>query len=70
MNVQDLLGKFIAVKSYEPESANDLLDFARQTYLLGDITILDYRNLARKLENNGARMPGSNIKPLAKESIS
>ncbi len=57
MLVQELRNIFIAVKKYEPMDNNDLLDFARNLYLLGKITILEYRNIIRLLEKEGASKP-------------
>ncbi|AEH47490.1 YppF family protein [Parageobacillus thermoglucosidasius] len=57
MNMAELKNKFIAVKNYEPTDVNELLDFARQTYLRGEITIAQYRDLARELELAGAYKP-------------
>lgn len=53
----ELKNKFIAVKNYEPTDMNELLDFARQVYLRGEITIAQYRDLARELELAGAYKP-------------
>jgi hypothetical protein len=57
MNAAALKSKFIALKQYEPASANDLLDFARHLYLRGDISIAEYRDAARELEAAGACNP-------------
>jgi hypothetical protein len=57
MNVLELRNKFIATKNYEPIDANELLDFARKTYLRGEITISEYRNIVRDLEAQGAQKP-------------
>lgn len=35
MYVNELQEAFIAVKQYEPQSSNELLDFAQQQYLKG-----------------------------------
>ncbi|MGZ0086081.1 YppF family protein [Geobacillus sp. C56-T2] len=57
MNVTELKHKFIAVKQSEPTEANELLDFARRLYLRGDISLAQYRDLARELERAGASLP-------------
>ncbi|MFC4182784.1 YppF family protein [Saccharococcus thermophilus] len=57
MNMAELKNKFIAVKNYEPVDVNELLDFARQMYLRGEITIAEYRDLSRDLELAGAYKP-------------
>jgi hypothetical protein len=57
MNMAELKNKFIAVKNYEPADINELLDFARHMYLRGEITIAEYRDLARELELAGAYKP-------------
>lgn len=53
----ELKNKFIAVKNYEPTDVNELLDFTRQMYLRGEITIAQYRDLARELELAGTYKP-------------
>ncbi len=53
----ELKNKFIAVKDYEPTDMNELLCFARQMYLRGEITIAQYRDLVRELELAGAYKP-------------
>ncbi|ANB55517.1 yppF-like family protein [Anoxybacillus sp. B7M1] len=57
MNTTELKGKFIAKRNYEPASINELLDFARQVYLRGELTISEYRDLTRQLELAGAHKP-------------
>ncbi|MBD8070204.1 YppF family protein [Bacillus sp. PS06] len=57
MLIQQLRNSFISVKNYEPIDNNDLLDFARQQYLNGAITIIEYRNVIRFLECEGASKP-------------
>ena len=53
----ELKNKFIAVKNYEPTDVNELLVFALQMYFRGEITIAQYRDLARELELAGAYIP-------------
>lgn len=57
MLIQELRNTFIAIKTYEPMDNNELLDFARQQYISGKLTILEYRNVIRQLENGGASKP-------------
>ncbi|MCZ0754491.1 YppF family protein [Anoxybacillus sp. J5B_2022] len=57
MNATELKNKFIATKNYEPTDLNELLDFARQLYLRGEITISQYRDITRELELAGAYKP-------------
>ncbi|WP_084278908.1 YppF family protein [Anoxybacteroides tepidamans] len=57
MNAAQLRGKFIALKNHEPADMNGLLDFARQMYLRGEISIAEYRDIARELESAGAYQP-------------
>jgi hypothetical protein len=48
---------FVGVKQYEPNDVNELLDFARQRYLQGQIGLAQYRNVIRELEAIGAKKP-------------
>jgi hypothetical protein len=57
VNVSELKMNFIAVKKYEPTDVNELLDFARQAYLRGQVTIAQYRDIVRELEAAGAYNP-------------
>ncbi|MDX8366482.1 YppF family protein [Cytobacillus sp. IB215665] len=57
MNVQELRNHFISQRKYEPIDSNELLDFARQIYLHGNLPIRDYRNIVRQLETDGAKKP-------------
>ena len=57
MVLEELRQKFITCKSYEPLEHNELMDFARQLYLRGELTIGHFRNLIRELELKGAVPP-------------
>jgi hypothetical protein len=57
MNAAELKNKFITTRNYEPTDINELLDFARQVYLRGEITIAEYRDITRDLEMAGAYKP-------------
>lgn len=57
MTLNELKEKFIQLKMYEPLDNNELLDFAKQFYVKNQISIIDYRNIVRELEMNGAFNP-------------
>ncbi|MFX3622778.1 MAG: YppF family protein [Ectobacillus sp.] len=57
MTLGELRKIFVAMKQYEPEDINELLDFAQQCYLKGEICLSQYRNLIRELEATGAKKP-------------
>jgi len=57
MIINELRNKFIAKKEYEPTNSNELLDFARQTYIRGELCLSEYRNIIRILEKEGASKP-------------
>lgn len=59
MVLQELRHKFFVCKSYEPMEHNELMDFARQLYLKGDLTIAHFRDLIRELEAKGAVPPNT-----------
>lgn len=61
MTVHDLREKFLKFREYESDDLNELLDFAKRTYILNEITICDYRNLVRELEVLGAVLPEHNL---------
>ena len=55
--LNELRNKFITNRKYEPLDVNELLDYVRQTYVKNEITIVEYRNIVRELEINGAKKP-------------
>lgn len=57
MTLGELRVIFVGIRQYEPEDLNELLDFARQRYLIGDICLVQYRNVIRELEAIGAKNP-------------
>ncbi|MFB9757675.1 YppF family protein [Ectobacillus funiculus] len=57
MTLGELRTVFVGVRQYEPTETNELLDFVQQRYVMGEICILQYRDLIRELEAMGARKP-------------
>ena len=57
MVLGDLKQEFVIKKGYEPEDLNELLDFARHSYLQGKICLSEYRSIIRELETIGATKP-------------
>ena len=57
MNVNELKSMFTQVRDYTPEHVNELLDFARKSYVFNEISFNVYRNLVRELELQGAVTP-------------
>ncbi|ENQ3104638.1 YppF-like protein [Bacillus sp. 491mf] len=57
MVLGDLKQEFVIKKGYEPEDLNELLDFARNSYLKGKICLSEYRSIIRELETIGATKP-------------
>jgi hypothetical protein len=55
--LEELRHKFVTCKSYEPVEQNELMDFARQLYLREELSIRQFRNLIRDLEQKGAVPP-------------
>jgi hypothetical protein len=52
-----LIHNFIHCKKENPSNANELLDFLQKEYVHGAISIVDYRNIFRKLTIRGAVKP-------------
>jgi hypothetical protein len=59
MVLEELRHKFVTCKSYEPMEQNELMDFARQLYLRGDLSIGQFRSIIRELELKGAVQPNT-----------
>ncbi|KUP06537.1 hypothetical protein Q73_07940 [Bacillus coahuilensis m2-6] len=57
MNVHSLKQTYLQYKEHHPLEMNDLLDFAKNHYLSGEITLKDYQALLKELENSGASLP-------------
>lgn len=57
MLIYELKQMFTQIKNYDPNDANELLDFAGQRYICGQISIIDYRNIVKLLEERGATKP-------------
>ncbi len=57
MNVQELICMFTQVRKHTPEDVNELLDFAKRSYVQNEISFNDYRILMRELELQGAVTP-------------
>ncbi|PLT35225.1 YppF family protein [Bacillus sp. V5-8f] len=57
MKIERLITNFIISKSHLPTHANVLLDHARKEYILGKISIKDYRELLQELSKRGATLP-------------
>lgn len=57
MNIRDLQSLFINKRNYQNENVNELMDFAKVTYLHNEISISEYRHLVRELEALGAENP-------------
>ncbi|MDQ0256675.1 hypothetical protein J2S74_004097 [Evansella vedderi] len=55
--LEALIDRFIKQKHYQPSHANELLDLLQREYILGSITIVEYRNVYRELNERGASKP-------------
>ncbi|MCD8511788.1 MAG: YppF family protein [Bacillus sp. (in: Bacteria)] len=52
--LEDLIQKFIQLKKHKPNHANELLDLLKREYLQGQISITEYRETYRQLNERGA----------------
>jgi hypothetical protein len=57
MNVLDLRNRFIAVRKQEPLDDLELLHFAKVSYVRGDLTIIEYKDLVKMLEKENSYNP-------------
>jgi hypothetical protein len=57
MNIHELKSLFIQKRNYSNENVNELMDFAKMTYIHNEISINDYRQLVHELELLGAEIP-------------
>lgn len=59
MTLEHLINRFIQVKNIQPSTADELLDFVQRSYIHGDLSIVQYRDLFRELNLRGANKPDS-----------
>ncbi|MFJ5715770.1 YppF family protein [Neobacillus sp. NPDC093127] len=57
MDIHELKSKFIQCRDYNTDDVNALMDFAKKAYIQNEISIKEYRQLVRELENQGAVIP-------------
>jgi hypothetical protein len=55
--LENLIHKFIQSKKDKPSNVNELLDFLQKEYVEGTISIAEYRNVYRELNERGAEKP-------------
>lgn len=54
MDINQLKSIFQLRRSYSTEDVNELLDFAKKSYIYNEISFSDYRTLVYHLEEQGA----------------
>ncbi|WP_171038066.1 YppF family protein [Aquibacillus sediminis] len=54
MELQELMSLYRRERHHEPGSMNEVLDFCKRKYVLGEIDIGNYRQLMETLHNEGA----------------
>lgn len=65
MLMEDLIQRFILEKKHNPLHDNDLLDYLQKSYILDQLTIVEYKKLFRELDKRDVEKPTSYfIKPL------
>lgn len=57
MNFSTLKEKYKADKKDEPKTINELLDYAKKLYIANELSIREYRQLVKVLEQEGACNP-------------
>ncbi|WP_047151778.1 YppF family protein [Aneurinibacillus tyrosinisolvens] len=57
MTIESLISQFVQVKQDKPSNAHELLDFVQRSYINGELSIVQYRNLFRELTVRGAEKP-------------
>lgn len=57
MVMKELIYQFILLKKRQPAHANELLDFIQTNYLIGDLTIKEYKRLFYELDQRQAQKP-------------
>lgn len=57
MLLEDLIHRFEIVKKRNPLHANELLDYIQKSYIQGELSIVEYKNLFFELDKRGAKKP-------------
>ncbi|GAB7387459.1 hypothetical protein BSNK01_12960 [Bacillaceae bacterium] len=57
MTLEYLIDRFIRVKQNKPANVNELLDFMQRCYVHGELSLKEYRDLYRGLNDRGATKP-------------
>jgi len=57
MNFSDLKERYKKEKQNNPKSVNDLLDYVKKLYIANELSIREYRQLVKVLEQEGAYNP-------------
>lgn len=57
MNYSTLRKKFKSEKQYDAHSMNELLDYVKKLYVREEVNILEYRQIIKILEKEGAKSP-------------
>lgn len=55
MSIHELKEKFMQKRSYSIEDECQLLDFAKQSYVNNEISLKEFRNAIRELEELGVK---------------
>ncbi|OKL37844.1 YppF family protein [Domibacillus mangrovi] len=59
MLLEDLIHRFEIVKKRNPLHANELLDYIQKSYIQGELSIVEYKNLFFELDKRGAKKPSA-----------
>ncbi|MBS4215897.1 MULTISPECIES: YppF family protein [Neobacillus] len=57
MDIREIKVRFSQSRDYTTDDVNALMDFVKKAYIFNEISIKEYRNLVRELENQGAVPP-------------
>lgn len=60
MSIHELKLLFLQFREYVTDDVNELLDFTKKAYIYDQISIYDYRDLVKDLEDLGAVLPEIN----------
>lgn len=61
MLLQDFIHQFILIKKRVPLHVNELLDYLQKSYVCGELSAIEYKNLFLELNKRGAERVGTFI---------
>lgn len=57
--LEELKNQFVQVKKRTPKHVNELLDYLQKSYIYGELSIVEYKNIFSELDKLNAEKPNA-----------